>query len=233
MGWNAKTSGGYEQTSQEYIDNVWEIYNTLSNDQYLVGDAWSYEAIVGLIANATQESHLNPWIWRNNYRYGLVQFTFTYYRENGSSYSAYDPYNPRTGAQGSPSDGKAQLQVIDSPHNTLYLANNTRKNLARDLGWAILEWTDLQSYKICDDVEQAVQSFLLFYEYPESTVAGMQKEFNNRWKYVRAIEQILGGQPPEPPEPPDPPIPPTPTKRDGMPLYFYMGKRFKRKKGLL
>jgi hypothetical protein len=36
----------------------------------------------------------------------------------------------------------------------------------------------------------------------------------------------------QPPEPPIPPVPPTPTRK-GMPLYFYMGKRFKRKKGLI
>lgn len=54
-------------------------------------------------------------------------------------------------------------------------------------------------------------------------------------RYNNAIEvyDTYSGQGPIPPEPPDPPVPPTPTGHNGMPLYFYMGKKFKRKKGLL
>lgn len=231
MSWHAKRTGGYTSDSQEFADNVLQIYDFLSHDTYLIGDVWSYEAIVGVLCNMAQESNMNPWIY-NGSRYGLVQFTFNYYRQQGSRYSAYAPStSPSATSDGAkPSDGQAQLQVIDAPSNTLYLANERRKQLARDLNWSILEWTDLQSYKTCDDIDEAIQAWLLFYEYPESTVAGMQEEFAKRVAYKNRIIEILGGTPPTPP---DPPIPPTPTSRRGMPLYFYITKKFKRKKGLI
>ena len=229
MSWNAKRTGGYDVTDPEFTENVQEIYNILSTDAYLVGDQWSYEAIVGFLCNVYQECKMNPWVY-NGSRYGLVQFLFSYYETNGSSYSNYAPSTSPSATQddAQPTDGIAQLQVIDSPHNTLYLANQTRMNKARQLGWAILEWDDLQSYKICDDIDQAIQSWLLFYEYPTSTISGLQYEFELRKSFQQAIEDAIGGTPPVPPVPP-----PHPTTSHKMPLYFYTLKKFKYEKGIL
>lgn len=48
---------------------------------------------------------------------------------------------------------------------------------------------------------------------------------NSRLAWASYYYEVFTGSPP--------PVPPTPSERTGMPLYFYMGKRFKRKKGLL
>lgn len=226
MGWNAKRTGGYGQNSQEYADNVLAIYSVLTNDYLLVGDAWSYEAIVGILCNIAQECGMNPWAY-NGSRYGLVQTTFSHYQTYGSS---YPEYAPSTGASASgdgaqPTDGIAQLRMCDSPSGTLYDASSLRLQEARDLGWAILEWDDLSSYKICDDVEQAVQAWLLFYEHPASAgdLATLRTEYNTRIAFRTKIEEILGGGP----------VPPTPTTRSKMPLYMYTLKRYRQKKGLV
>ena len=220
MSWYAKRSGGYDVTDSEFTANVQEIYNFLSNDVHLIGDAWTYEAIVGLLCNIYQESKMNPWIY-NGSRYGLVQFTFNYYQTNGSNYSSYAPSTgaTATGDGAQPTDGIAQLQVIDSPSNTLYNASEIRKNKARQLNWPILEWTSLQTYKMCDDIDQAIQAWLLFYEYPSSTTSGLQYEYELRKSYQQAIEDAIGGTPPTAPTPPTPPTPPT---RRKMPLYMYL-----------
>lgn len=224
MAWQATTyQYGYGENDSEYADNVLAIYDVLTHDVNLEGDAWSYESIVGLLANISVESEMNPWSW-NNTRYGFVQTTFTYYQTNGSRFNSYDPYIPNQ-SQGSASDGKAQIQMVDSNHNTLYSASETRKNLARQLSWAILEWDDLNSYKLCDDVEQAVQAWLLFYETPTIVASELQTEFENRYRRVAKIEEILGHTPPPPPPPPH--------HDDGMKLYFYIGKSIRRKKGLI
>ena len=233
MTWHAKRKGAYTTSSSEYEDNVWEIYNTLSDDTQLMGDAWTYEAIVGLIANASWESGLNPWRYNSIGAYGLVQFyPNTYYIGNrGVAYSGYAPsLNPdlpegdySDGANAS--DGKAQLLVIDSPTDTKYIVTEAKKQKARDLSWSILEWDSIQAYKMCDDIDEAIQSFLLFYEYPTTDLDELRTEFNNRKSYVARIEEILGGQPPVPPVPP--------SEYKGMPLYFYITKRFKRRKGLI
>ena len=233
MTWHAKRTGGYDNQSSEYYDNVWEIYNTLTNDFYLVGDAWSYEAIIGLIANATQESGLNPWRYNGSAAYGLVQFhPPSYYIGGvGTSYSAYAPSTSPTasgdGAQ--PTDGLAQLQVVDSPSQTKYIANSQRKQKARDLGWSVLEWTSIQDYKICDDIDEAIQAFLLFYEYPSTSLNVLSNQYYLRRSHVDRIVEILGGTPPPPPPPPPPPY----HESKGMPLYRYTLKRYKQRKGLI
>lgn len=226
MAWHAERTGGFDPSSTAYADNVREIYNVLTTDQYLFGDRWSYEAIVGLLCNVAQECRMNPWSY-NGSRYGLVQFTFSYYQQNGSQYSHYAPSTgPQASGDGAQAtDGIAQLQVIDNPSNTLYLASEVRKQKARDLNWSILEWTDLFSYKICDDIDEAIQAWLLFYEYPESTVEGLRREYNIRKGFQARIEEILGGGPTPPPPPPP--------EDDRMSLYFYILKRYKAKKGLL
>ena len=227
MAWHAKRSGGYATDSTEYYDNVWEIYNTLTTDQYLFGDAWSYEAIVGLLCNIAQECGMNPWAY-NSSRYGLVQFLFSYYQQNGPQYNQYAPSTgPSASGDGAqPTDGIAQLRVIDNPSDTLYLASDVRKQEARMLNWSILEWTDLFSYKICDDVEEAIQAWLLFYEHPATAydTATLALEYEIRSGFRARIEEILGG-----PTPPPPP----PTRRDKLPLYYYCIKQFRMKKGLV
>jgi len=222
MSWQATTyQYGYTENDSEYADNVLAIYDVLTHDVNLEGDAWSYESIVGLLANISVESGMNPWSYNGN-RYGFVQTTFSHYESNGSRFASYDPYIPNV-SQGSASDGKAQIQMVDSNHNTLYNASQQRKDLARQLDWSILEWTDLNSYKICDSIQEAVQAWLLFYEYPSSTVSGLQTEYNNRYNRVAKIEEILEHTPPPPP----------PVTRTRMKLYFYTLKAFKRKKGLI
>lgn len=231
MAWNAKRTGGYTADSIEFEENVHEIYNVLSDDSYLFGDAWSYEAIVGVLCNMSWESQgLNPWVY-NGSRYGLVQSTFSYY--SGQANGRFGFYAPSTGSTASgdgaqPTDGIAQCQVIDYPTDTLYQAYGFRQDVSTMMGWSTLLWDNLSEYKTCNDVDEAIQSWLLYYEWPFNTQtpsqSDVQNEYDNRAQFRQRIEEILGGGPGPGPHP---------TSTHKMPLYFYIGKKLKHKKGIL
>ena len=212
-----------------FINNVWEAYYLLSDDTMLVGDAWRLEAICGMLGNAYAESHMNPWAWNGSVSdgaYGLVQFhpPSYYIGGRGLDFNGYAPYVPTLPYTASPTDGQAQLLVVDSPTQTKYDASNFRKQIGRDLGWSILEWNNIQDFKICDSLEEATQAFLLFYEFPSTSLSELRTEFSNRYRYASTIWEILTGEPP---------VPPIPTKKSKMPLYMYTLKRYRHKKGLL
>lgn len=232
MGWHAKRTGGYASSSTEFEDNVLSIYAVLNEVSLLEVDVWSYEAIVGLCCNIVQESGMNPWVY-NGSRYGLVQTTFSHYRQYGRDSRYYAPSLGATstddGAQ--PTDGIAQLQMIDSINGTLYSASSGRKQEARDLDWSILEWNNLNAYKVCDDITEAIQAWLLFYEHPASLgdLTTLQHEYEIRSQNANRIIEIIGGHP----IPPIPPVPPTPSRVGKMPLYMYTLKRYRQKKGLI
>jgi hypothetical protein len=210
---------------------VWATYNLLSVNTFLSGQAWKYEAIVGMIANAIWESGMNPWRYNSIGAYGLVQFyPSTYYIGGvGVSKMGYAPSTSPTasGDGADATDGIAQLLVIDDPNNTKWLHSQQRVNLANSLGWNITQYNTIDDFKQITNADEALKAFLIFYEYPSSTVSGMQNEYNNRAPYIQVVEDILNNIPPTPP------VPPTPTIRRKMPLYFYTTKMARYKKGIL
>ena len=67
----------------------------------------------------------------------------------------------------------------------------------------------------------------------EATRAYFEERLRGTWSedrvtYASYYWEVFTGQP----APPDPPVPPTPSQK-GMPLYFYITKKFKNKKGLI
>ena len=232
--WYAKRTGGYTQNSQEFVDNVWEAYYLLIDSNNLSGTAWTLEAICGMLGNAYAESGMNPWRYNGTAAYGLVQFNPPSYYIGGAgvSYNGYAPSLDPTLPEGdfsdgaNASDGRAQLLVVDNPSGTKYSSSGIRWELMEQLDWTLQEWNDIQSFKLCDSLEEATQAFLLFYEFPFNPpyfAQDVRVEYLRRKPYADKVYEVLTGTPP---------VPPTPTRHKGMPLYFYMGKKFKQKKGI-
>ena len=234
MSWHAKRTGPYTTNSTEFKENVLEIYNLLNNTTYLSGRYWNYEAIVGLLCNIVCESGMNPWRYNSIGAYGLVQFNpASYYiGGRGVGFTGYAPSTSTTATSdgADPSDGMAQCLVVDDPYQTKYLANSIKMNKARQLNWAILEWTSIDDYKLCDDIEQAIQAFLLFYEYPSNSITTLAQEYNNRNSYRQTIIDIIAGVDPPTPEPTPTPSP-TPLPIAGSSkMIIYTNKRYRIKK---
>ena len=127
MGWHAKSTGGYDRTSQEALDNA----NMLATA--LVSEGWSLKSIAALLGNGAGESGLNPWRWESDYvptyneflgwqgsvaqqhGYGIFGFTpaSSYINSNNAqTYAAYG-YAPNfSDRPGAASDGEAQTRYF-------------------------------------------------------------------------------------------------------------------------
>jgi hypothetical protein len=231
MGWYAKPSGGWSTEDNEAQQNMFMIA------EYLQTQGWSMVAIAGLLGNIGSESGFNPWRWQSdtvNYNrgYGLVQFTPASYYIGGRGVGVTD-YSPNlsTSSQTSGStanDGRAQLYVIEQYHSDKFLDRRSKCDYAD-----ISDSYPYASYKTLTDLWVATVGWLFNYEYPASQYRDYEHAHNRYLVAQRCYEIITGQEPPEPPTPPTPPVPPTPTSRTGMPLYFYITKKFKRKKGLI
>lgn len=144
--------------------------------------------------------------------YGLCQWTIPYRKGN-----LYNFINPSTQGD-SISDLFKQLQFLmrelegDYPQSDYSDVLNVLENVT---GSTPEEAIRIASDKVLHDFEN-----------PRVQTEAVEIE---RANYGIEIYNTYSGQPPVPPIPPSP----TPTERTGMPLYFYMGKRFKRKKGLI
>lgn len=229
MGWYAKPSGGYSTTDNEAQQNMFMV------SQILQDYGWSMVAIAGLLGNVGAESGFNPWRWqkdRVNYDkgYGLVQFTpADYYIGGRGTEVGIVGYAPNlsvseqtTGA--SETDGEAQLQVIEVYHDDKFLDRRNKCNYAD-----LTDTYPYSSYKNLTDLWIATVGWLYNYEYPGAEYRDYAHAYA---RYLTAQEcyQIITGSPP--PTPPHPPTPPS-TDSGKFPLYFYMARKNKAKKGLL
>ena len=108
--------GGYPISSTEGTANIKTIYD------YLHGEGYADNCIVGILGNIVAEGALNPWYWQNNTYapsdpnagYGLFQFTPAYEYLNASWLPDWAP-NESTSQQtagADPDDGYAQLYAL-------------------------------------------------------------------------------------------------------------------------
>lgn len=221
MSWHAKPSGGYPVGSTEWEDNIQMIYSMLS-------DTWTLQAISGMCGNLQAESGLNPWRWQSDsvsltdkYKgYGLPQFTPAYgYIDNyGQGVSGYAPnLSVSTITQGaSPTDGQAQIIVIDTDKAGKYLNRSSYCSFADIRGLY-----PFSNFKVCTDAWLCTVAWLYDYEFPASqyrTEAQAKARYNNT---IAVYQYLVGSAPPDPPDPPYPPEPPEKHTKNKTPIYMY------------
>lgn len=116
--WHAKTTGGYDRTDTEAIENALCAY------KYLLTKGWTLNAFCGMWGNVEYESGYNPWRWESDsvpsypstpsYGYGLPQFTPSSKYISSPYAQSYTGYSPNwSDHAGTPDDGAAQIQFID------------------------------------------------------------------------------------------------------------------------
>lgn len=231
MSWHAKPSGGYVINSDPWKENLVEIYNQL-------GSTWNINAICGMIGNMQSESGINPWRWQSDSvsltdskkGYGLPQFTpaYGYINDYGKGVSGYAPNlsASSTTSGASPSDGHAQLIVIDTDRAGKYINRASYCKFAD-----ISPYPNMTAFKQCGDLWLATVAWLYNYEFPAAAYRDYASARGRYQNSVAAYEFLWGKQPdPDPPDPPDPPVPPDPPKpgkHRGMPIYIYYERRKK------
>lgn len=226
MGWNAKPSGAYAVGSDEWKENIDEAYAQL-------GGTWALEALCGMLGNMQHESGMNPWRWQSDavsltdrYKgYGLPQFTpaYGYINDYGKGVDGYAPNLSvsKVTEGASPSDGRAQLIVIDTDKAGKFLNRTKYCDYAN-----IRDYYPMSAYKQGKDLWLATVAWLYHYEFPAAqyrTYAAAQ----GRYKYsLQVFEYLNTGEHPEPDPDPDPGPDPQPgVKRAKMPIYLYPNYR--------
>ena len=227
MSWQAERTGSFvnhitypdiqeSDYSNKAIQNINEI------TKFMRDNHWTDEAIAGMLGNIEAESGFNPWryygdsVAGQSIAYGLVQFhpPSYYIGGEGVGKSGYAPSlginNTQADDHASPSDGNAQCFVINSETNTKYADKSSIMP-----AWDLSSVTTLADYKRCSDLETSTKAWLLNYETPSTDPATLELIFGQRFLLASFIYNHL-----------------LPDKQY-TPLYFYMGKKFKRKKGLL
>ena len=122
--WYAKSTGGYDRSTNEAQNNAIMIYTLLTS----LG--WTLPAICGVLGNIFKESAYNPWAWENNiilsstdpdidtslvHGYGLVQFTPSGKYLHDSRAQSMQGFAPNySDIPGNPNDGNAQMLFVDS-----------------------------------------------------------------------------------------------------------------------
>lgn len=218
MTWYAKPKGGYEYSTNEGKSNIFEMYD------YFKVKGYTDEAIVGIIANASAESGLNPWRWQGdvynqNGGYGLFQYTpARQYIEEAVNVPYYSPNLSVTEATPGATlyDGIAQMDVF----------HNNRLHKWSDYCWRsywdTTEYADLYSvrnyilttygngsslsmeqFSNITSVYYATFAFLACFEGP--AVPNMDV----RYSYAKDIYEIITGKRPI-------------TKRKKMPIWMYL-----------
>ena len=230
MTWHAKPSGAYSYTSQEGLDNIFEMNATMP--------AATLEARAAIIANSVHEGGLNPWRWQGDRfglsrGYGLFQFT----PASGYINSSWPTKAPNLStteitAGADPSDGEAQCEVMGTDYLGKWVSDCWRSY------WDTTTYADLYAYRgevlrrwgsgsrismaqlsQCQDLDAATFIFLACFEGPAVP------NFSTRKATAAQIYQILGGVVPPTPPTPDPPTPPV-----GSDIPYWLIKKMKDKR---
>lgn len=210
--WHAKPKGGYKLGSDEYTDNIKEVYDQLS-------ETWTLEAICGMLGNMFAESGLNPWRWQSDSvsltskskGYGLAQFTpaYGYINNYGKDVEGYAPNLSVSEVKGgSTTDASAQLIVIDT--------DKAGKFINRKKYCSYVDLTDcypLETYKQNTDLWKTTVGWLFNYEFPASKYRSASYA-KIRYLYAQTAYDILQGYTPDPR--------PTPVTRKSMPIYMML-----------
>lgn len=212
MTWHAKPSGAYSLTSQEGIDNIYEMAASMH--------AATLEAQAAAIGNSYHEGGLNPWRWQYDRQssvpdlgYGLFQFS------PGSGYTSLSWARPNmsvtsvtSGAL--PEDGATQVEMMSTNYLNKwksdcwrsYWSQTTYSELYAYRQRVLDEWGDgsnitISQWSDITDIDAATFVFLACFEGPRIP------NFDVRKSTAKQVYEILGGSP-IPPTPPQPPIPP-------------------------
>lgn len=230
MTWHAKPSGAYSYTSQEGLDNIFEMSATMP--------AATLEARAAIIANSCHEGGLNPWRWQGDRfglsrGYGLFQFTpASGYINSSWPTKAPNLSTTEVTAGADPSDGEAQCEVMSTDYLGKWVSDCWRSY------WDIQTYADLYAYRVevlrrwgdgsrithaqlsqCQDLDAATFIFLACFEGPAVP------NFSTRKATAAQIYQILGGYIPPTPPTPDPPTPPV-----GSDIPYWLIKKMKDKR---
>ena len=241
MAWNAKPSGGYATSDQEYLDNITQINGFLNSKGYTL------EAQAGVIANIYAESGLNPWRWQSDtyditYGYGLFQYTpgSGYLDLSNQNIPGFSPSQDVTAVDpnATPEDGWAQLVVMDDDMlgkwygacwrtgqlYAQYWDVNLYPNIYADVQTILTDYGNgssitLAQFKLIDDIDLATLCFLGCFEGPLDPFSNPShpSSYESRLGYANAIYSLLSGD--TPPEPPSPT--PGMGKMHTMPFYLY------------
>lgn len=207
--WYAKPSDGYSASSTEGTSNIRAFYD------YMDGEGFTYESVVGMLCNVSAESGFNPWRWEGDTYgtsrgYGLMQFTPASGYINLSGIPDHAP-NLSTSQQtsgSSPNDAKGQLYVFSndtlgkwnsscwrsywdpSVYSSYYnMCMNCISIYGSNGTLSMSEFSDI------DNIEYACAAFLACYEGPQTP------NYDARIANKQAIEDALEGYIPTPPTP--------------------------------
>lgn len=170
---------------------------------FYLRDSMTLEALCGILGNMSAESHINP----------LQEQVFdppvppVQYR--GLGLIQWTPPTSLTDLYGNNPTGDNECQLVLDE-----ITGVVSGRFFPSVQHPEYSYTGAQYLALTDEVEA---SKAYFWERERGTWSDLRATWATHWK------DILSGEPP---------VPPTPERR-GMPLYFYMGKRFKRKKGLI
>lgn len=223
MAWYAKPSGGYPERSNEWHENMLEIYGMLNSS------GWTLEAVCGMCGGCIMESGMNPWRWQEdhvntNAGYGLVQFTPAsgYINLSGYPYHAPNMSTTEVSFGALATDGICQVNVVDNDTLQKWTGVTWRNYWDRsDYPDAYAVAQDIRSrysipmsfstYKSLTDLDDAVWMFMSGYLGPRRG----DRDYARYMLAGRDAYRFLSGQ-----EPPTP----TPTIRK-LPLFFYLKRK--------
>lgn len=229
MAWHAKPSGGYDPSSTEGTENIYEMHYILDNNGYTT------ESQAGIVGNVIGESALNVWRWQSDRvslkygGYGLFQYTASTnaatdrYIEVCSSLPYYAP-NLST-SQVTPgalaTDAICQMNVFMTDYlhkwypsiwRSYWPANATLRAKVNAIltRWGNGSTLTMEQFKQITVIEDATIAFLGAFEGPA------YPDYQNRVNNANLAYNIITGAPPGPGPGPGP----SPSTRTSMPLWM-------------
>ena len=198
--------GGYSITGTYGTNNILKIYD------YLKGEGYAKNCIVGILGNIYAESALNPWHWQANtvnYNagYGLFQFTPASDYINATSVPDHAP-NESTSIQttgSDPDDGYGQLYCVVTDYFGKWVQNCWRyyypisdfPDLYAERQHVISTYGNGSSltqsqFKSINDYTDACFAFLMCYEGPANESGStIRDKYNTRLNYCSQIKPII------------------------------------------
>lgn len=172
-------------------------------------DRMTIEALCGILGNVTAESHINP----------LQEQVFNTtplppQRDRGLGLIQWTPQGDLTEFCDDYHNGNDQCGLIMDEIMGVVGGRFFPSVVHPEYSYSGSEFIALT------DIEEATKAY--FWERERGTWNQSRVDYANHWY------EVFQGEPPVPPVPPVPP-----SKYKGMPLYFYITKRFKRRKGLI
>lgn len=183
-----------------------EATNNAWEFYYYFRDLMTVEALCGILGNVTSESGIDP------LQEQVFEGELPPQRERGLGLIQWTPQGDLTEFCDDYHKGEDQCGLIWDEITGVVGGRFYPSHDHPEYSYTASEFAQLT------DIEIATKAY--FYQRERGTWLDTRLTYANHWY------EVFQG------EPPIPPIPPTPS-RNGMPLYFYITKKFKRKKGLI